>query len=55
MEPNSEASVRDNSMRFLEMTFIRMITRIIQIVIASGLPTSEIKSEVCIHPLITGN
>jgi hypothetical protein len=31
------------------------MTRIIKIVIASGLPTSEGKSEVWIHPLITGD
>ena len=55
MEPDSEAIVCDNSMRFSERTFIRMITRIIQIVFASGLPTAEGKSEVWIHPLITGD
>jgi hypothetical protein len=30
-----------------------MITRIIRIVIANGLPITEEKSEVWIHPLIT--
>jgi hypothetical protein len=34
--------------------FIRMITSIIKIVIANGLPTAEGKSEVWIHSLITG-
>jgi hypothetical protein len=31
-----------------------MMTRIIKIVIANGLPIAEGKSEVWIHPLITG-
>jgi hypothetical protein len=53
MEPNNEAIVCDNSMRFSESTFIRIITRIIKIVIANGLPSAEGKSEVFIHPLIT--
>jgi hypothetical protein len=38
MEPDSEAIVCDNSLRFSERTFIRMTTRIIKIVIANGLP-----------------
>jgi hypothetical protein len=54
MEPVSEAIVCDNSMRFSELTFIRMVTRIMQIAVASGLPTSERKSEVLINPLRTG-
>jgi hypothetical protein len=54
MELDSEAIVCDNSMRFSERTFIRMVSRIIPIVVASGLPTSERKSEVLNHPLITG-
>jgi hypothetical protein len=53
MEPDNEAIVCDNSMRFSERTFIRVITRIIRIGIASNLPTIERKSEVWIHPLIT--
>ena len=46
MEPDREAIVCDNSMRFSERTFIRVITRIIRIGIASNLPTIERKSEV---------
>jgi hypothetical protein len=40
MEPISEAIVCDSSMRFSEGAFIRMITRIIKIGIANGLPTT---------------
>jgi hypothetical protein len=40
MEPISEAIVWDSSLRFSERTFIRMMTRIMQRVIANGLPTS---------------
>jgi hypothetical protein len=54
MEPDSEAIVCDNSLRFSESTFIRMITKIIKIVIANGLPIAEGKSEFWIHSLITG-
>jgi len=53
MEPDSEAIVCDNSMRFSERNFIFMITRIIQIVAASGLPISERKLKDCNSPLIT--
>jgi hypothetical protein len=53
MEPDSEAIVCDNSMRFSERTFIRMMTKTIQIVSASGLPTGERKSEAWNRPLIT--
>jgi hypothetical protein len=55
VEPDSEAIVCDNSMRFSERTFIRIITKIIKIVIANGLPIAERKSEVLILPLITGD
>jgi len=40
MEPISEAIVWDSSLRFSERTFIRMMTRIMQIVFANGLPTT---------------
>jgi len=53
MEPDSEAIVCDNSMRFSDRTFIRMIRRIIKGVIANGLPSAEGKPEVFIHPLKT--
>ena len=52
-ESISEAIAWYRSWRFSERTFIRMMTRIIRIVIASGLPTSERKSEVWDCPLIT--
>jgi hypothetical protein len=55
MEPDSDAIVCDNSMRFSERTFIRMITRIIKIIIANCLPITEGKSEVLNYPLITGD
>jgi len=44
VEPDSDAIVCDNSMRFLEKTIIRMMTKIIKSVIASGLPIAEGKS-----------
>jgi len=53
MEPDSEAIVCDNSTRFSDRTFIRVIMRIMKIVIANGLPIAERKSEEFIHPLIT--
>jgi hypothetical protein len=53
VEPDSKVIVCDNSKRFSERTFIRIITRIMKIVIAKGLPTTEEKSEVWINPLIT--
>jgi hypothetical protein len=37
----------------VEHHFIRMITRIMKMVIANGLPIAEGKSEVWIHPIIT--
>jgi hypothetical protein len=40
MEPDSEAIVCDNSMRFSERTSIRMMIRIMQIVFANDLPTA---------------
>ena len=40
MEPDSEAIVCDNSMRFLERTSIPMMTRIMKIVFANDLPTA---------------
>jgi hypothetical protein len=40
MEPDSEAIVCDNSMRFSERSSIRMMTRIMQIVFANALPTA---------------
>jgi hypothetical protein len=40
MEPGSEAIDCDNSMRFSERTFIRVMTKIIKPIIASGLPTT---------------
>jgi hypothetical protein len=55
MEPISEAIVCDSSLRFSEWTFIRIMTSIIQILIASGLPTAGKKAEVWNHPLITGD
>jgi hypothetical protein len=55
MEPVSEVIVCDNSMRFSERLFIRKIKRIMNIVIANGLPTAEGKVEVLINPLITGD
>jgi hypothetical protein len=55
MEPDSEAIVCEKSMRFSKRTSIRMMTKVIQIVTASGLPTSESKSEVWNRPLITGH
>jgi hypothetical protein len=45
MEPISEAIVWDSSFRFSERTFIRMMTRIMQIAFANGLPTTEEKQE----------
>jgi len=53
VEPDSEVIVCDNSRRFSERTFIRMITKIITKVIAKGLPTTAGKSEFLIFPLIT--
>jgi hypothetical protein len=50
---DQEAIVWDSSMRFSERTFIRMMTRIMQIVFANGLPTTGKKAEVWNHPLIT--
>jgi hypothetical protein len=41
MEPISEAIAWDSSLRFSSRTFIRILTRIMQIVIANGLPTTE--------------
>ena len=38
MEPISEAIVWDNSLRFSERTFIRMMTRIMPKAFANGLP-----------------
>jgi hypothetical protein len=43
MELDSEAIVGDNSMRFLEKTFIRMMTRIIEIGTAKGMPIANWK------------
>jgi hypothetical protein len=53
MEPISKAIVCDSSTRFLESTFIRMMTRIMKTVIANGLPTTGKKAEVWDHLLIT--
>jgi hypothetical protein len=53
MKPDSEAIVCDNSMRFSGKTFIRIIARIMEIVIAIGLPKAEEKSEISIYYLIT--
>jgi hypothetical protein len=39
MEPVSDAIVCDSSMRFSGRTFIRMVTRIIEIIFANRLPT----------------
>jgi hypothetical protein len=44
MKPDSEVIVCDNSMCFSERTFILMITRIIEMVIAIGLPIAERKA-----------
>jgi len=55
MEPDSEEIVCDNSRRFSEKTFILVITRIMQIVIANGLPITEGKSLILINPLITND
>jgi hypothetical protein len=41
-----ETTACDSSKRFSEMTFIRMMTMIIQVIVASGLPPSERKPEV---------
>jgi hypothetical protein len=41
MEPISEAIACDSSMRFSEGTSIRMMTRIIKILIANGLPINK--------------
>jgi len=40
MEPDTEATVYDSSLRFSERTFIRMMTRIMQIIFANDLPTA---------------
>jgi hypothetical protein len=40
MEPIREPIACDSSIRFSERTFIRMMTRIIKIGIANGLPTT---------------
>jgi hypothetical protein len=40
MEPIRETIAWDSSLRFSERTFIRMMTRIMQIVFANGLPTN---------------
>ena len=40
MEPIKEPIVCDSSLRFSERTFIRMMTTIIKIVFANGLPTT---------------
>jgi len=40
MEPISDAIVWDSSLRFSAKTIIRMKTRIMQIVFASGKPTT---------------
>jgi hypothetical protein len=40
MEPVREAIISDSSLHFSERTFIRMLTRIMQIVSANGLPTN---------------
>jgi len=45
MEPISNAIVWDSSLRFSARTFIRMMTRIMQIVFANGLPTTGKKQE----------
>jgi hypothetical protein len=45
MEPIREPIVCDSSMRFSERTFIRMMTRIIKIGIANGLPTTGKKQK----------
>jgi hypothetical protein len=55
MEPNNEVIVCDNSMSFSERTFLRKMTGIMKIVKANSLPIAERKSEVLIHPLITGD
>jgi hypothetical protein len=44
MEPDSEAIVCDNFIRFSERTLIRMMTKIIKLELASGLPIAEGKS-----------
>jgi hypothetical protein len=45
MEPIREAIVWDSSLRFSERTFIRMMTTIMQIVFANGLPTTGERQE----------
>jgi hypothetical protein len=52
MEPHREALVCDNSMYFLSKD-TRIMTSIIQIVVASVLPTSERDSQIFINSLIT--
>jgi len=47
METDSEAVALDNFICFSEGIFIQMMIRIIQIVVASGLPTSERKLKWC--------
>jgi hypothetical protein len=49
MEPDSKAIVCDNSMRFADKTFIRVMMRIMKTVIANGLPIDEGASEILIH------
>jgi hypothetical protein len=41
IELDSEEIVFVNSIRFSEKTSIRMMARFVQVVVASGLPTSE--------------
>jgi hypothetical protein len=53
MEPDSEAIFRDNSLRLPERAINRMITRILKLVIASGLPINEGTAEEFNHPIIT--
>jgi hypothetical protein len=45
MSPISKAIVCDSSMRFSGKTFIRMVTRIIKVVTANGLPTAGKKQK----------
>jgi len=45
-DPVSNAIVWDSSSRFSARTFIRIMTRIMQIVVARGLPTIGKKKEV---------
>jgi len=45
MESISETTVWENSLRFSARTFIRMKTRIMQILVASGEPTTGQRQE----------